>query len=87
MLNFKPAFSHSSFTLIKRLFSSSLISAIEVISSAYLRLLLFLPAILSHMMYSIYKVNKEDDNKEPNGIPVSILNQSVALFKALTVAS
>ena len=43
MLSFKPAFSLSSFTLIKRLFSSSLLSAIRVVSSAYLRLLIFLP--------------------------------------------
>ena len=46
MLNFKPAFSFSSFTLIKRLFSSSSLSVIRVVSSAYLRLLIFLPAIL-----------------------------------------
>ena len=45
-LSFKPAFSLSSFTFIKRLFSSSSLSAIRVISSAYLRLLIFLPAIL-----------------------------------------
>ena len=42
----KPSFSLSSFTFIKRLFSSSLLSAISVVSSAYLRLLIFLPAIL-----------------------------------------
>ena len=62
MLSFKPAFSLSSFTLIKRLFSSSSLSAIRVISSANLRLLVFLPAILIpayassslafHMLYS-----------------------------------
>ena len=46
MLSFKPAFSLSSFTFTKRLFSSSLLSAIRVVSSAYLRLLIFLPAIL-----------------------------------------
>ena len=46
MLSFKPAFSLSSFTLIKRLFSSSSLSAIRVLSSAYLRLLVFLPVIL-----------------------------------------
>ena len=46
MLSFKPAFSLSSFTCIKRLFSSSLFSAIRVVSSSYLRLLIFLPAIL-----------------------------------------
>ena len=45
MLNFKSTFSLSSFTFIKRLFSSSL-SAIMVVSSAYLRLLTFLPTIL-----------------------------------------
>ena len=36
MLTFKPAFSLSSFTLIKRLFSSSSLSAIRGVSSAYL---------------------------------------------------
>ena len=46
MLSFKPAFSLSSFTLIKRLFSSSLFSAIRMVFSAYLRLLIFLSAIL-----------------------------------------
>ena len=46
MLSFKLAFSLSSFTFIKRLFSSSLLSAIMEVSSAYVRLLIFLPAIL-----------------------------------------
>jgi len=46
ILSFKPAFSLSSFTLSKRLFSSSSLSAIRVVSSAYLRLVVFLPAIL-----------------------------------------
>ena len=41
MLSFKPAFSLSSFTFIKNLFSSSSLSAIRVLSSAYLRLLIF----------------------------------------------
>ena len=44
-LSLKPTFSLSSFTFIKRLFSSSLLSAVRVVSSAYLRLLIFLPAI------------------------------------------
>ena len=71
MLNFKPAFSFSSFTFIKRLFSSSLLSAM-VVSSTYLRLLIFLPAVLVPicassspvfcMMYSAYKLNKQGDN-------------------------
>ena len=46
MLSFKPAFYLSSFPFIKRHFSSSSFSAIRVVSSAYLRLLIFLPAIL-----------------------------------------
>ena len=45
MLSFKLTFSLSSFTFIKRLISS-LLSAIKVVSSAYLRLLTFLLAIL-----------------------------------------
>ena len=45
MLGFKPTFSLSSFTFIKRFFSFSLLSAIRVVSSAYLRLI-FLPAVL-----------------------------------------
>ena len=74
MLSFKPAFSLS-FTFIKKLFSSSLLSAIRVVSSAYLRLLLFLLAILIPayassspaflMMYSAYKLNKQGDNIQP----------------------
>ena len=36
MLSFKPAFSCSSFTFFKRLFSFSLLSAIRLVSSAYL---------------------------------------------------
>ena len=46
MLNFKPDFLLSSFTFITRLFTSSSLSAIGVVSSAYLRLLIFLLAIL-----------------------------------------
>ena len=42
-LSFKLTFSLSSFTFIKRLFSSSSFSAIRVVSSAYLRLLILLP--------------------------------------------
>ena len=50
MLSFKPVFSLSSFTFIKRLFSSSSLSAIRVVSSAYLRLLIFLPVELSQIL-------------------------------------
>ena len=40
MLGFKLAFTLSFFTFVKRLFSSSSLSAIRVVSSAYLRLLI-----------------------------------------------
>ena len=66
ILHFKPAFSLSSFTFVKRLFNSSLLSAVRVVSSAYLRLLIFLPAILIpvcdssslafHTIYFAYKL-------------------------------
>ena len=46
MLSFKPTFSLSSFTFIKRLFSSSSLSVVRVVLSAYLRFLIFLLAIL-----------------------------------------
>ena len=75
MLSFKPVFSLSFFTFIKRLFSSSSLSSKRVVTSAYLRLLIFLPAILIpasasssltfHMMYSAYKLNKKSDNIQP----------------------
>ena len=96
-LKFKPTFSLSSFTFVKRLFSSSSLSAIRVVSSAYLRLLIFLPAILIpacassslafHMMYSAYKLNKQGDNIQPWRTPFPIWNQSVAPCPVLTVAS
>ena len=46
MLNFRPVFPLYSFTFIKRLFSSSSLSAIRLVSSAHLRLLIFLPEIM-----------------------------------------
>ena len=68
MLIFKPAFSLSSSTFIKRFFSSSSFSSIRVVSSASLRSLIFLPAILIpagcssslsfHKIHSAYKLNK-----------------------------
>ena len=50
MLSFKPTFSLSSFTFIKRLFSSSSLSAVSVVSSAYLRLLI-LPCNLHFLKF------------------------------------
>ena len=90
---FKPTFSLSSFTFIKRLLSSSSLSAIRVVSSAYLRLLIFLPVILIPacvssspaflMMYSAYKLNKQGERlnllKEDHGFMLSHFS-SVLLF-------
>ena len=97
MLSFKPTFSPSSFTFNKRLFSCSSISAMRVVPSAYLRLLIFLPAILIpacassspafHMMYSAHKLNKQGDNKQPFRASFPIWNQSIFPCPFLTVAS
>ena len=86
-------FSFSLFTFIKRFFSSSSPSAIRVVSSAYLRLLIFLPAMLIPacassgpaflMMYSVYKLNKQGDNMQPWHTPFPICNLSVVLCPVL----
>ena len=70
--NLSQLFPLSSFTFIKRLFSSSLLSATRLVSSAYVKLLTFLPAILYPacassnpaflMMYSACKLNKKGDS-------------------------
>ena len=85
MLSFKPTFSLSSFTIIKRLFSFCSIPVTRVVLSAYLRLLIFPPAILILacdssslaflMMSSAYKLNKQGDNIQPCHPPFPILNQ------------
>ena len=95
MLSFKPTFSLSSFIFIKRLFSSSSLSARRVVSSAYLRLLIFLPVILIPAcassspvflrMYSAYKLNKLGDSILMYSFPFG--NQSVVPGPGLTVAS
>ena len=85
MLSFKPTSSISSFTFSKRLFSSSSLYAIRVVLSAYLKLLIFLPAILIPtspspvflMIYSSYKLNKHGDNIQPWHTPFPIWNQSL----------
>ena len=96
MLSFKPEFSLFSFTFIKKLSSSSL-SAIRVVSSAYLRSLVFLLAILIPacaslspvflMMFSACKLNKQGDNIQPWQTPSPIWNQSIVPCPVLIVAS
>ena len=88
MVSLKSVFSCSSFTFIKRLFSCSSLSAIRVVSSAYLRLLILLPAILTPpyassspaflMVYSAYKLNKQSANIQPWCTPFPIWNSSIS---------
>ena len=97
MLGFKPTFWYSSFIFIKRLFSFSLISAKRLVPSAYLRLLIFLWAILIPacaasspvflMMYFAYKLNKQGDYIQAWHTPYPICDQSVVPYPVLTVSS
>ena len=67
------------------------------VGSAYLRLLIFLLAILILacassspafcMMYSAYKLNKQGDNIQPWHTTFPILNKSIVSCPILTVAS
>ena len=82
VFSLKPALSLSSFTFIKRLFSSSLLSTIRVVSSAHVTLLMFLllnliPACNSSslaclLMCSAYRLNKQVRADSP----VVVLSQS-----------
>ena len=79
------------------LFSPSSLSAIRVVSSAYLKLLIFLWHILISTcnsssqaflnMYSAYRLNKQGDNRQPCHTSFSILNQSVVPYRVLAIAS
>ena len=96
MLSFKTIFFTLLFHFHQVALSSSL-SAIRVVLSAYLRLLIFLLAILIpactssspafHMMYSASKLNKQGDNIQPRHTPFPIWNQSAVPCPVLTVAS
>ena len=82
--------SFSCFTLIKRHFSFSSFSAIRMVSSVYLRFLMFLPPILIPacnsyslaflMMCSAHRLNKQGGSRQSHHTPFSILNQSVVSF-------
>ena len=94
---FKPNFSLYSFTIIKKLYSSSSLSTLTVVSSAYLRLLIFPPAILIpacdssslafFMMYSACKLNKQGESIQPWCTSFPVLNQSFVQCLILIVAS
>ena len=93
----KLAFLLSSFTLIKRLFSSSSLSARGVVSSTYMRLLILLLGVLILacdlsslpfcMMFSANVLNKQDDRTQLCHPPFPIWNQSVVPCPVLTIAS
>ena len=82
IFSLRPTFSLS-FIIIKRFFSSSFLS---VVSATYLRLLMLLLPILTPAcnssnlafltMCSVYRLNKQGDNRQPCHTPFSILNQS-----------
>ena len=92
----KPTLSLFSFTLIKRLFQSSSLSAFRVVSSAYLRLLMFLLPILIPACYScsplfltmcsVYRLKNQVDSRQPCLTSFLILNQSVVPYRVLTAA-
>ena len=80
MLNFKPAFSLSSFTVIKRLISSPSPFAIKSGIVCIYEVADISPSNLDSnslaffKMYSAYKLNKQSDNIQPCRIPFPILN-------------
>ena len=96
MLSLKPTFSLPSCTFIKRIFSSSSLSAIGwchlhiwgywyFFWQSWFQLVL-LPA--QHLSWcSAYKLNKQGDNIQPWRTPFPIWNQSVVPCPVLTVAS
>ena len=95
MQNFKPSFSLSSFTFIKRLFCSSSLSAIRVVHiwdywyfcGNLDASLCFIQPGISSMMYSAYKSNKQGDNIQCWHTPFPIWNQSIVPCPILAVAS
>ena len=94
MLSFKQAFSLSSFTFIKRLFSSSLLSAIgwchlHIWGYWYFSAQSWFQLVLHPAQRFIWctKLNNKGDNIQPWRTPFPIWNQSVVPRLVLTVAS
>ena len=96
MLSFKPAFSLSSFSFMKSLFSP-----LHFMPEGWFHLRIWgywfllailIPACASSspaflMMYSAYKLNKQGNNIQPWCTPFPIWSQSVVPCPVLTVAS
>ena len=97
MLSFKTAFSFSSFAFIKGLLSYCWRSARKLVSSAYLRLLIYVPAVFIpacassiltfFKMHLAYKLNKQGGNMQHWHTLFPIWNKSVVPYPVLTVAS
>ena len=93
MLSFKTAFSLFSFTFIKRLFSSSSLSAMsgitcisEIVDISPSNLDFSLRfSLVFHMIYS--SLNKQGDNIQPWCILFPVLNQSTVPCSLVTIAS
>ena len=86
----------TSFTLLKRLISSFVLSAIRDIIHISEVVVVLLPILILAcnsscpaflMMCSAYRLNKQDDSREPCLTPYPILNQSFVPYRVLTVAS
>ena len=96
IVSFKPFLSLSS-SPSSRDFSFFLCTAIRVLSFTYLRLLMsLLPILISAcnsssltflVIYSAYRLNKQDDSRQTCYTPFSILNQSVVPYRVLIAAS
>ena len=92
-----PHLPSSGSSLVPLFFKLEWYHLIRVVSSTYLRLLMFLPPVLIpacnssspafFMRYSVHRLNKQGDGKQPCYTPFSILNQSVVPYRVLTVAS
>ena len=86
-----------SFTLVTSCRSSSLLSANRVVSSAYLKLFIFLPPILTPMsssskvaclmMYSLYGLNRHGERTHPCLTPFPIEKLSVSPYSVRSFAS
>ena len=95
MLSFKPVFSLSSLDQETLWFLFTFCH--RVVSSAYLKLLMFLLTILIpasessslafHMMYSAYQLNKQGDSIQPWRTPFPIWNQFIVPCLVLTAVS
>src|SRR6218665_1488086 len=87
MLKYRPGFSLSLFSLLISFARSAFFPAINVVSSAYLKLFSVLPAIFTpsfassisaFLILSAYRLNKNGDKMQPCRTPFLILNLSVS---------